>query len=82
MTQHQQRPANKVAFVAKSRAVANSAAVTTDSLGTPGNYTDMASLDTRLTAIDSNAYSAANLETMTLNDKIYALRINDDSGTL
>lgn len=77
MAQNQLRPANRINFVAKTRAVANSAAVSTDSLVTPGNFTDMTALDTRLTAIDSTAYSPANLNTMTLNDKIYALRVAD-----
>lgn len=82
MAQNQLRPVNRVNFVAKDRATAASASVSTDSVGTPANYTDMTALDTRLTAIDANAYSQANLDTMTLNDKLYALRINDDSGTI
>lgn len=42
---------------------------------------DMATVDamrTRLAAIDATAYSAANLNTMTLNDMVYALRVHDN----
>ena len=54
----------------------------TNPLGTIGNYKDESSLDTRLTAISSTAYSAANLKIMNTNDKVYALRLNDDSAGL
>lgn len=36
----------------------------------------IATLKTRLTAIDSSGYSAARLATMTVNDMVYALRLN------
>lgn len=49
-------------------------------LGTPANYMDVASIDARLAAVDATAYSAANLRIMNLNDKIYALRLADDSA--
>lgn len=49
-------------------------------LGTSANYKDVASIEARLTAIDANAYSAANLRCMNLNDKVYALRLADDSA--
>lgn len=42
-------------------------------------YSDNDSLDARLNAIDSTLYSQANLDKMTQNDKVYAVRLNDDS---
>lgn len=49
-------------------------------LGTPANYLTEAALDARLGAIDATAYSATNLRIMNTNDKIYALRVHDDSA--
>lgn len=43
---------------------------------------DLNAMDTRLAAIDANAYSAANLRTMSYNDKVYALRVHDAPTTL
>lgn len=48
----------------------------------PSNFVDNDSLDARLNAIDSTTYSQANLDKMTQNDKVYALRVNDDPGSL
>lgn len=39
-------------------------------------------LNTRLQAIDSSLYTDTHLEQMTRNDKVYALRVNDDPGTI
>jgi hypothetical protein len=36
----------------------------------------------RLTAIDSTTYSAAQLDLMTMNDMIYAIRVSDYSGSI
>lgn len=78
-TAHQIRPANKIGFVAKERCNTTnglgSIAMSTDSLVNPGNFTDSDALDAALTAIDGTAYSALNLLSMTINDKIYALRV-------
>lgn len=46
------------------------------------DYKDNESLDERLNAINSTLYSQANLDKMTQNDKVYALRVNDDPGSL
>lgn len=46
------------------------------------DYKDNESLDERLNAISSTTYSQANLDKMTQNDKVYALRLNDDPGSL
>ena len=47
-------------------------------LGTSANYASGNALDARLTAISSTSYSASRLRTMNVNDKIYAVRLNDD----
>lgn len=47
-------------------------------MGNPTNYIDIASIDTRLNTINSGVYTQARLNTMTLNDKLYALKLNDD----
>ena len=43
---------------------------------------DMTALDARLTAISGTLYTAAYLRTISLNDKIYALRMNDDNASI
>ena len=43
------------------------------------DYKDHESLDERLNALDGTLYSQANLDKMTVNDKIYAIRLNDDA---
>lgn len=50
----------------------------THTIGTPANYSDILSVDTRLAAINGTLYTQARLNTMTLNDKLYALARNDD----
>lgn len=82
MAQHQVSPATDLGFVGRQRAVAGSAAVSTNPLGTPANYKDLASMDTRLTAISATTFTQARLDTMTQNDKVYALRLIDDSSSI
>ena len=53
---------------------------TTQPIATPANYASVSTLRTRLTAISATAYSAVNLDAMTVNDMIYALRLNDDAA--
>lgn len=67
---------------ARNRSVAGSVAVTSAMYGVPANYASIAALDTRLTAISATIYSQAQLDKMTDNDKVYALRLNDDPGTI
>lgn len=69
-------------FVNKQRATAGSAAKTNGNMATPANYENMAAIDARLTAISATTYSQSRLDTMTLNDKIYALRVQDDATTI
>lgn len=55
------------------------------SVDRPYHNSDMnsvAAMRARLTQIDANAYSNANLNLMSYNDLIYALRVHDDPGTL
>lgn len=82
MASHQIGGIDSDGIVDRTRAVAASAADNTSPYTTPANYASMSAIDTRLTAINGTIYSAENLAKMTLNDKIYALRINDDSGTI
>ena len=67
-----------LAFVDKRRSTAGSVALSTNSIGTLGNYGGINALRTRLFAISPTAYSQANLNAMTANDMVYALRLNDD----
>lgn len=77
MAQHQLF--NKQNFVDKERAVAGSDAVPGGSVGTPANYDSNTALDTRLLAL---GYSQATLDKMTQNDKVYAVRLNDDEDSI
>lgn len=70
-------PILDLSFVDKRRA---SGQTNTSPLGTPASYLTEAALDTRLAAIDATAYSAQNLRIMNTNDKIYAVRVADDSA--
>lgn len=72
-TVHQISPVNRVKIIDPNRHPLD--AVSTDSLGTPGNYTDTAALETRLIAL---GYTTQKLSGMTLNDKHYALKQFDD----
>jgi len=46
-------------------------------LATPGNYVSLATLEARLLAI---GLTQAKINQMTLNDMIYAVRVNDDAA--
>lgn len=46
------------------------------------NIKDVASLKARLTAINATSYTPARLATMTVNDMIYAIRLNDEAGSI
>lgn len=72
-------PAIDLGFVDKRL---SSAQVNTNPLGTPASYASESAMDTRLAAISATAYSAANLRSMTQNDKVFALRVHDDSAGL
>lgn len=52
---------------------------TADNIATPANFADNDSLDTRLLAI-GGYYTAANIQKLTLNDKIWAVRSVDEAA--
>lgn len=81
MPQHQLRPTVRLGFVDKARATSKSVPTSASSVATPANYASETSINARLTAI-SGLYTAARLDQMTLNDKIFALRSADDPGSL
>lgn len=68
-----------VNFVAKNR-IENTAG--TSPVATPANYASISALRARLTAISATTYTPAVLEGMTVNDMIYAVRLNDDPNTI
>lgn len=69
-------------IVDKNRATPGSVARSTKSVGSPANYADFASMDARLNAISATTYPQRVLDSMTRNDKIYALRMLDDPTTV
>lgn len=77
-TQHQMMTLATRAFnpVNKTKSGERSSSDTT--VGTVANYSNIAAIDARLTAISATVYSAVRLAAMTLNDKLYALAVNDD----
>jgi hypothetical protein len=44
------------------------------------NYQDVAAMRTRLGTINGTYYTSARLDSMTRNDMLYAIRLNDDSA--
>ena len=81
MAQHTQ--VNAIGVVDKGRAVAKSAAVPGGgNITAPATYASHTDLDTRLTAISATTYTQAVLDKMTLNDKIYAVRLADDADSI
>lgn len=81
MAQHQLSPEVPMNFIDKTKATSKSVASSGASVATPANYASQTAIDARLTAI-SALYTAARLNSMTLNDKVYAIRLADDAGTL
>lgn len=67
---------NVIGFVDK-RDVQGQAA---DSIATKANYITHSAINARLTAINGTLYSTSNLSKLNYNDKVYALRLNDDAG--
>lgn len=51
-------------------------------VATPANYASVSAMKARLTAINATSFTAARLANMTVNDLIYALRLNDDPATI
>lgn len=48
------------------------------SLTTPANYASITALRARLAAISGATFTTARLDAMTVNDMVYAVRVNDD----
>lgn len=51
-------------------------------LNTPANYASILSLDTALAAANGTYYTQARLDSMTVNDKVFALRSIQDKTTI
>jgi hypothetical protein len=71
----------EVNFTNSLRAVAGNGG-SGDQLTDPSDYSNISALDAALTAHDSVTYSAAQLQLMTVNDKIFALRNCADPTTI
>ncbi len=52
----------------------------TKNITTINNFSDILSVDARLAAISAGVYTQARLNTMTLNDKLYAIAQTDQPG--
>ena len=52
----------------------------TQPIATPANYASISTMRTRLTAIGAPYNTTGDLDTMTMNDMVYALRLSDDSA--
>lgn len=77
MADAQMGPVN-TRFVDKRRGRSHDGVALTEA----ANYGKVSDLKTRLTAISATKYSAARLATMTVNDMVYALRLEsgDSAG--
>lgn len=51
-------------------------------VATPANYASVSAMRTRLAAINGTYYTSARLDQMTVNDMVYAIRVNDDATTI
>jgi hypothetical protein len=51
-------------------------------LGTVANYASLTALRTRLAAISGTYYTTTRLDSMTINDMVFALRNHDDATTI
>lgn len=77
MAQHQ--PGNAQGFTDPNRVTEGSVAKSDGSVATPANYDNIAAMDARLLTL---GYNQTQLDGMTKNDKVYAIRVNDDPTTL
>jgi len=69
-----------LSVVDKRRAVRAGSA--SNNITTDANFADINAMRTRLTAISATAYSSANLDKMTRNDMVSALRQADEAGSI
>lgn len=77
MAQHQ--PGNNQGFTDPNRGTEGSVAKSDGSVATPANYDSNETMDTRLLAL---GYTQTQLDSMTNNDKVYAIRLSDDAATV
>lgn len=80
--QHQIGALESSSIVAKNRANAGSVAVNTAVYATPQTYDSLNSLDAAVAAISAAIYPQKVIDSMTMNDKVYACRLANDPGTL
>lgn len=78
MAQHNLRNSPIKMGLSKAHVIAGSDPKSTDDVTTPANYQSVDDLDTRLLAI-GGIYTQTYLDTLTFNDKVYAVKLNDDS---
>lgn len=80
MAQHTVRPGMQFNPVSRFRITGNNAKRAEHSYGSDtilADYSDHYNCDERLTAINPTKYTQQYLDTMNLNDKRYAIRLND-----
>lgn len=78
MAQHNLKNSPVKMGLSKAHVIAGSDPKSTQDVTTPANYQSVSDLDTRLLAI-GGIYTQAYLDTLTFNDKVYAVKLNDDS---
>lgn len=78
MAQHNLKNGPVKMGVSKAHVTAGSVAKSTDDMTTPANYQSVGDLDTRLLAI-GGYLTQQYLDGITMNDKIYILKLNDDA---
>jgi len=67
---------NQLGYVDKRRTPSDA----TNRVTTDANFADIGAMRTRLTAVSAVAYSSSNLDKMTRNDMVHALRLADESA--
>lgn len=78
MAQHNLKNSPVKMGISKAHVTAGSTPKSTQDVTTPANYQSVSDLDTRLLAI-GGIYTQTYLDSLTFNDKVYALKLADDS---
>lgn len=78
MAQHNLKNSPIKMGLSTAHVVAGSDPKSSDDVTTPANYQSVADLDTRLLAI-GGIYTQDYLDSLTFNDKVYAVKLNDDT---
>lgn len=79
MAQHYYRNSPVPLGLSKAHVTTGSTPVSGDDVGTPDNYQSPADLDAALSAKGAPYNQTGYLDSMTLNDKRYALKLLDDA---